>query len=292
MENGNTDCDQAIYHFLETQLQLFRGYFLITQASMEEEAIHQMRVAIKRIRAIRKLKKHINFPSLLDDEQYAAIKTIFAVSGQMRDLQIQRNLLKGYINDLNFTFDDLAAHLEELENQLLETFRQTIQTLDFNQFNEVARIAEPLDGQEDRINLEKESVDFLHKKIGKINELILLMDKDEFVHALRKQIKQLYFILQFIKKHFPKNELTQYKLKALKNIGEHIGNWNDRDVFLNRIDGFFGSKDDKFPEGNAEYPVLYSRLEDEKVTILNGIKPELNIELTNLKTLLSNNNNK
>lgn len=286
MKNGNTNSNQAIYHFLGKQLQLFRGYFLVAQASMEEEAIHQMRVAIKRIRTIRKLKKHIHFPSLLNDEQYAAIKTIFAVSGQLRDLQIQRNLLKGYINELNFTFGDFAAYLEELENQLLEKYRQTIQTLDFNQFNEVARAVEPMGGQEDRIDLEKESIDFLCKKTEKINNLILLMDKDEFVHALRKQVKQLFFILQFLKKQFPENELTQYKLRALKNTGEHIGNWNDRDVFLNRVNEFLDFKDDKYLAGNSEYQILFFRLEDEKAKILNGIGPELNIELAKLKRLL------
>ncbi len=286
MENGNTDSNQAIYHFLETQLQLFRGYFLVVRASMDEEAIHQMRVAIKRIRTIRKLKKHIHFPSLLNESQYNSIKTIFAISGQVRDLQIQRNLLKGYINELEFTFDDFATYLEELENQLLGKFRQTIQTINFNQFNEVARVDEPLGESEDRIDLEKESVDFLCKKIDKIDKLILLINNDEFVHTLRKQVKQLFFILQFLKKHFPGNEFGQFKLKALKNIGEHIGNWNDRDVFLSRVNEFLGSKDDKSPVGNVEYQVLLSRLEDEKVKILKVIGPELNIELTYLKTLL------
>jgi hypothetical protein len=170
----------------------------------------------------------------------------------------------------------------------LGKFRQTIQSIDFNQFDEVARVAGPLGRPEDRTGLEKESIDFLCRKIDKIDQLILLMDKDEFVHDLRKQVKQLFFILQFLKKHFPGNEFGQYKLRALKNIGEHIGNWNDRDVFLNRINEFFDSKDDKFLAGNAEYQILHSRLEDEKVTTLKGIGPELNNELISLKTLLSN----
>jgi len=285
MENRDPENNHAIYHYLETQLQVFKGHFLITQATMDEEAIHQMRVAIKRIRSIRKLKKHINFPSLLRDEQYVSIKALFAVSGQIRDLQVQRTLLKNYVSELKFEFGDFSSFLDLQESQLAVQLNQTIQTFYNNQFSEITQARGGIDLVEENTDIENESVEFLHRKIDKINKLILLIERDEFVHNLRKQVKQLFFILQFLKNHFPASVFSAYKLKALKDIGEHLGKWNDRDVILNRLHEFLEPRDDIYLEDNAEYQILIYCLEDEKKQMLKDIDLALYLEMINLKSL-------
>ncbi len=54
MESGNPKKSLVIYLFLEVQLQLFKEYLFATHTTRDAEAIHQIRVAIKRIRTIRK----------------------------------------------------------------------------------------------------------------------------------------------------------------------------------------------------------------------------------------------
>lgn len=287
MENNNAD-NIAIYQFLETQLQLFKGHFLITQASMDEEAIHQMRVAIKRIRTIQKLKKHIHFPTIIDDDQYALIKTIFNVSGNLRDLQIQQMLLKNYGKTLKSSFSLLATHLSTEEKVLTEKLNTTISQTDFNSFPEMPEPDEPLSGIEDSSDLQLQSIDFLKKKIEKIFKLIYLLDQDEYVHDLRKQVKQLFFILQFLQNHFPDSAISNFSRGNFSDVGEKIGNWNDRDVFLVMLNKFIDQQAGNFLKINAEYKILMYLIEFEKQNFLEGIAVDIYLELTKLNVIFGN----
>ncbi len=285
MENSNGN-NHAIYHFLETQLQLFKGHFLVTRASMDEDAIHQMRVAIKRIRTIQKLKKHINFPTIIDDEQYGAIRRIFQVSGMLRDLQIQQELLKRFRKELKFDFADLTRHLSGQEAILTTRLNETIREIDFSQFSALPDPVATLGDLDEKADLERQSLDFLKKKISKIQRLILLLDREEQVHDLRKQVKQLFFILQFLETHFPESPLGDYRLKALKDIGEHLGDWNDRDVFERMLGDFLDEKPGSYLFENAEYQIMIYVLADEKRNLLNGLDLNIFIELIELKARL------
>ncbi len=286
MEASQNEQNLAIYNFLETQLQLFKGHFLITQASMDEEAIHQMRVAIKRIRTIQKLKKHIHFPTIIDQDQYKSIKIIFADSGKLRDLQIQQSLLSNFRKSLKFTFFELNTFLNTREKELTEDLNQTISKTDFSRFLDIPEPTESVEDISDKSNLETESLDFLKKKIANIYKLIFTLDEDEHVHDLRKQAKQLFFILQFLKTHFPESEVSGYSLKTLKNVGEKIGDWNDRDVFNVMLSGFISDRTDDFLLQSPEYRILQYVLQDEKTKLLEGIDVELYLELMILKSIL------
>lgn len=286
MEDSQNGQNLAIYNFLETQLQLFKGHFLITQASMDEEAIHQMRVAIKRIRTIQKLKKHINFPTIIDEGQYKSIKTIFADSGKLRDLQIQQTLLNNFSKSLKFSFFELTTFLNNREKKLTEELNQTISQTDFSKFLDIPEPTESMEELSDKSNLETESLDFLKKKIANIYKLIFTLDEDEHVHDLRKQVKQLFFILQFLKNHFPESVVSGHSLKTLKIVGEKIGDWNDRDVFNVMLTNFITDKNEDFLLQNPEYRILQYVLQDEKTRFLKGIDVELYLELMMLKTIL------
>lgn len=265
------------------QLQLFKGHFLITQASMDEEAIHQMRVAIKRIRTIQKLKKHINFPTVIDDDQYRAIKKIFSVSGELRDIQVQLDMLKKYKKELRFSFAELFGYLKSKKQDLTDQLNKTISEIDFSQFDELTdpgTLEVDLDGKAD---LERQSKDFLKRKVNKLQRLILFLDQEDFVHDLRKQVKQLFFILQFLASNFPESPFADFQLKKLKTTGEKLGQWNDRDVFKCMLGKFVSKQEDDFLYDHAEYQILFYVLKDEKQRLLSGIDLDLYMELTEVK---------
>jgi len=264
MEAETNNKNLAIYHFLGTQLEVFKGYFIVSRAIQDEEAIHQMRVAIKRIRSIRKLKKHINIPILLSEEQYHDIKALFAVSGQMRDLHVQQKLLRKFIKELELEFVDFANYLDELHTAFSQQLDKSLQSFNLKQFDEGGDDSDQPAFPENNIDLEKESFSFLHIKLDKIEQLIQAMDKDEFVHDLRKQVKHLFFILQFFSAHFPEREIGSYDTTALKEVGEKLGNWNNREIFTQRFEEFVNANDENYLDIHPEYAHLVKHLEEDK----------------------------
>jgi CHAD domain-containing protein len=288
METETQNKNLSVYQFLETQLEVFKGYFIVTRAIQDEEAIHQMRVAIKRIRSILKLKKHIEFPSLLSEGQYTDIKTLFAISGQMRDLHVQQKLHKKFIEEFECEFIDFADYLIELQVQFNQQLLQNLKSFNLKQFDEAADGSKLPAVIEDNIDLEKESFSFLHLKLDKMEQLIQTVDKDEFVHDLRKQVKHLYFILNFFATHFPERAIGSYDIIALKSVGERLGNWNDLEVFKHRVEALVDLKGENYLTLHPEYTRLVEYLDEEKKNYLQDVEVDLKRELESIKLLLEN----
>ncbi len=276
----------SINQFLEIQLQLFKGHFLVTQATMDEEAIHQMRLAIKRIRTIRKLNKHIHFPMALSHKIFDAIKYIFAASGHLRDLQIQQGLLAGYSAEMKFSFIFLKNYLAGKEKYFVQLLDKTIHEISFDLFANLRATPENTDKLPENTDIEDESLHFIKHQIGKILRLIVRPENNENIHELRKKVKQLFFVLQFLKNNFPKSSFGKYDLVNLKTIGDSLGQWHDRVVFKEKVMEFAGDMGENFIHDNPEYQILLYVLEDEKRKLLKGLNVNLYLEIINLRFLL------
>jgi CHAD domain-containing protein len=279
----------AIYRFLEEQLELYKDLLQRISSSMDEETIHRLRVSVKKIRTIQKLKKHIHFPSVINKTQIKAIKEIFAISGQMRDLQIQQNLLAGYSSTIKSPFSQLTEYLNTRQEIIKNELSEKIKGTDFSEFPEITD-AVSNDNVENLPDIEKESIIFLEVKINNISRLIFTLDKDNHVHDLRKELKQMFFILQFLKNQFEENGFKNYPIKNLRRITERIGHWNDRDVFDGMLHNFIETQHEHFLIENPEYTILEYFIRTEKKDLLRGIEIDVYLELIMLKVLIQKTN--
>lgn len=276
----------SINQFLETQLQLFTTHFLVTQTTMDEEAIHKMRLAIKRIRTIRKLKKHIHFTATLDETVFETIKSIFKVSGLLRDLQIQIGLMAQYSIEMKTKFTLFMNHFTEKKRYFGEMLDKTIHKINPDQFYNRHTSPENHGNFDENQGIETESLDFILFQIGKIQELIVLPENNDNIHELRKQVKQLYYLLQFLNNYFPDCCLAKYEIGNLHDIGDNLGHWHDRVVLKERVLEFTGNMGENFIAKNPEYQILLYILEDEKRKLLKDLDVNLYIETINLRYLL------
>ena len=278
--------EPATYNYFFTQVDIFSDYFKITKATMEEEAIHQMRVAVKRIRSILKFKKHLGFPNILNESQFEVLKKIFSISGELRDLHIQSNLLKEYSETLKFPFSDFKNYLSEAEKCVSALLAETIKPINAEEFLQIKLTSVLQRELPGNVGIERESAKFIRKKIRKIEKLLLNINNDTYVHNLRKQVKQLFFILQFLKQTFPESIFGNYKLQTLRLAGQTLGDWHDRVVIKVSLNNFCKQKGNNFLADNPKYQTLIFYVEDEKQKILKNLDVELFMETLNLKELL------
>lgn len=280
----------SLYNFLDRQIELFKGNFLTTRASMDQEAIHQMRVAVKKINAIYKLKKHIDFPVTIDKKLFEIISAIYGSSGKLRDVQLQHNLLYHYRKELKFGFTALQGFLNNAETHLEEQLIKVVGEIDPATFEEASQSSGLPENLQNLASLERESLIFIHRKIEKIEKLMLLIQNEKFVHELRKQVKQLFFVLQFLHSHFPESTFGNYDLKPFQLVGDRLGQWNDRSMFIQRINAFIELQEPDFIVENAEYYLLLKNVEDDKRRLLKNVDLMLYMEMINLKALFSETN--
>jgi CHAD domain-containing protein len=279
----------SINQFLEAQLALFREHFIITRQSNNEEAIHKMRLAIKRIRTIHKLKKHLHFQTILTEEFYLILKSVFAASGKLRDIQVHQGLLAKYADKLRFSFSGLAKFLVETEKSTIDSLNKVIGHMNFEQEDQLQNESVEKELQPENCDIEAEIIDYIKLKISFIQKLLFGHHDEENVHEIRKQVKQLYYILQFVKGYSQRSCLADYDLAAIDDLGNNLGSWHDRVVLKDRILEFAGAKGDDFMYENVEYQILLYVLEDEKQKILRKLTVNLYLEMINLLVLLGEN---
>lgn len=280
-ENNNI----SLYEFLDGQIEQFKRNFLVTCATMDQEAIHQMRVAVKRINTIYKLKKHIDFPLSINKKLFEVISTIYGISGKLRDVQLQHTLLYHYRKELRFGFTGLQDFLNETETQQEALLVKIVGEIDPDSLSESPQNAGLPEQLQILAGLEGESQSFIMKKIEKIEKLMLLLQNEDFVHDLRKQVKQLFFVLQFLRNYFPQSTFGNYEIKPWQLIGDKLGKWNDLTMFIQRINKFIALQEEHFIENNSEYYFLLKNVQADKLALLKGVDLMLYMEAINLKAL-------
>jgi CHAD domain-containing protein len=276
----------SINQFLETQIALFREHFLITRQSSDEEAIHKMRLAIKRIRTFHKLKKHLHLQTILTEEFFQILKNVFAASGKLRDIQVHQGLLAKYADKLKFSFSGLTDFFIENEKNTIDSLNQAISGITFEPDNQLQADSVEKELQPENCNIEAEIIDYIKFKISLIEKLLFGHHDEENVHEIRKQVKQLYYVLQFIKDYCQGSSLAGYDLGAIDDVGNNLGSWHDRVVLKDRILEFAGANSDDFFDKNIEYQILLYVLADEKQKILRKLTVNLYLEMINLRVLL------
>lgn len=269
----------SLYEFLHRQIELFKGYFLVTRASLDEESIHQMRVAVKRINTFYKLKKHINFPIVVQENLFDAINKIYSASGNLRDVHIQKALLKKFRARLQTPMPELKKHLETAENLLKQELFKIAESIDFYGIIEGTQNETVPENISSYASLGNESMIFIDSKMEKIHKMLLKLNQEDIVHALRKQIKQLYFVLQFMREYYPKSNFSEYRIKPLRKITNRLGRWNDLTLFESRITTFTAMLQSG-PNGNqAEYYLMKKMIAAEKKKLLEDLDADIWLEL-------------
>ena len=163
---------------------------------------------------------------------------------------------------------------------------KTIHKINSDQFNNLHASPENDGNFIDNQSIENQSLDFISFQIRKIRKLIVIRTNDENIHELRKLVKQLYYLLQFLNNYFPECCLAKYDTGNLRTIGDNLGHWHDRVVLKERVLEFAGNMGENFILKNPEYQILLYILDDEKRKLLKGLDVNLYLETINLRYLL------
>ena len=108
--------DNPILRHWQTEVQAFDQNFTVLQSKMDIDAIHDLRVAIKKIHSYVKL-----YPSLFKkkepEELLAMLRGLFSVFGKHRNIDIVRKLLPSFFEKNKPLPKSLFVYLHLLQDQ-------------------------------------------------------------------------------------------------------------------------------------------------------------------------------
>jgi len=228
-------------NYVNHQLDSIEQQLIIYTLTKEPECLHQLRVDIKKIKAI------YSFANAVFEKKYklTKLKQLFDKAGVIREIQI-------HINQLELLLPPTRKVIKELKKKEASLILQFIKCLNQNlniiyNFHKNSCLPNKLPN-------EKVIVRYFNKEKKSATIKLKNAERDE-LHNYRTKIKKLMYLYNF----FPNKtqKVIQFNKVKIKKIQEQLGDWHDNYATINYLSNL------KMP-GSYSKQILQWREKEEK----------------------------
>ena len=234
--------NSILFHWKKSQKD-FDQQLSLLQQQINTAAVHDIRVAIKKLRAL--LNLYILFKKEPGwEQQLKKTEILFNILGRQRDVEICRSLTNRFEKETSSSYKEWKLYLQAL---LKITSAWANQEIHHNHKKEFAKIALALK-QDSKLPVDEE----LYTALTTIINTRLSSTKKHLrkPHQVRKNLKEVYYWIGL----FPGNyALETWHQDALHSLLDDLGNWQDYEILLQRLKHF---RKDYLPKAFEEYKLL------------------------------------
>jgi len=209
--------------------------------------IHNLRVLIKRIRAIYKLLERLSGNVFREKEHSLHVKRIFKETGKLRDLHIKSGMLNRHVSNdkLKSFYDYLHANKETIHKDIAASLRE----FDFEKYTATELSVKELITDLPFSEIETECIKFILSSARKIKRRIESEKNTEQIHTIRKLLKELHAASELLYL-INKSRALKILLKLVKKTEEDLGKWHDNIILLISINDYkiLLKKNNKIPD--------------------------------------------
>ena len=247
----------------QIELKIFNKNLFILQQTLDSTAVHDLRVAIKKLRSYFRLYQSL-FEKKDVEKFFSGTSRLFSVLGKYRNIQMSRQLLLSSAKKNNQLLDFLFAHLQTLQNQTGKYGKQELAKYDMSDLNELTKqINVDLENftVEETLKMLRETIFSLLEKIK--HDLRHFKEKS---HLIRKALKDIFYRLKIFENNPP---LSNAQMKSIDKILNHLGNIQDLEVLITNLKNF---RKMVLPKDTEEYNAvkkIEAGAKNKKTTLLN-----------------------
>ena len=251
----NKKVSLILKEYLSRHIHSIRKFLDLPPQAYSVEAVHDLRVDIKKVKALFALISFCN-KDFKPRKYLLHYQSLFKKAGHLRAIHVEKELLKKYnaIYPNNQYMDDLVGLQRERVRKLHNVTRSGIACKIENSETGIMSFLKKLDTETTDKYLkhtEKKLIKLISKKIFRENKL----------HVARKKLKEFYFNLRSIHPDIPE-EQTEVLNHLLKTLGE----WHDRQVAMDQLTKVINSL--KFDsEATKSLTKVLHRLVKDKATL-------------------------
>lgn len=254
--------DNPILRHWHTELGVFQKNLSLLNEHMNVEAVHDLRVAIKKLRSYFKLYLAL-FKKKNNGELFGETKKLFSVLGRHRNIAMSKQLLLSFTGKDKQVSDLVLLHLQLLQDQIGEYGLQVLHQYEKKNLDDLTN---ELDQSFQNINTE-ESVNSVKNVIRSSMENIK-RDLKHFKsrsHLIRKHLKDIFYWSKIFDDDVVS---TKLQIKAMDKVLDLLGNIQDHAILVTNLKYF---RKTILSSGLREYDVLKkieTRVERKKERLL------------------------
>ena len=222
--------------YIKKQLNQFRRNYIRSASLKNKEAIHDFRVALKRIVAIIKFLKKYNLKRNINKVYKTSnLESFYRAGGRLREIQINKKILKTYRTKFDNRFSTLNNYLTGREKIAIRELKKSRKSISFKKTRKFESILLKnfREIQEDKI---LELVDqFISARITEIETLIIDRHVESKLHLIRKLIKSIKYLLEMSGQKERSYGKLNFTIERITLLEDWIGHWHDLYVFREEV---------------------------------------------------------
>jgi CHAD domain-containing protein len=236
--------------FYERQAAYFRDRYATASKFQTSDAIHDMRVGLKRLRAFFNLIEAVN-PFYRAERSFAPARRLFRAAGKLRNLQVLEARARQAAKDFGLELSEYYNWLKAGEIKERKSFRRACGRFDEDFFaGSWESISSAVEGLTESEVAKAASVR-LEVLLQQLREGISPVQGAERLHILRIRSKEARYTLEILQEGRPPDEVRVALDRFLKRVHQCLGRWHDDEVELESLR--------RFQEGRTGGPLFSSR---------------------------------
>lgn len=205
-------------------------------ACFDPDAIHDLRVEVKQLRAFFRLLECIA-PTFKGKKHIRQFRALFKAAGDLRDVHVQQELTRKWSQELDEFLSEYYNSLKQKEFPAREKFADFARK--FNLEQEIAvnrkRITRTLKSTSGE-DLSESIRQRITAQTHKIQTLGVQASNDESrLHSLRIRSKETRYTLDVTKCCLPESEYWSALNEHLRTLHQTLGKWHDGDIAREHI---------------------------------------------------------
>lgn len=227
-----------ILAYLDKRLSGIRENYGLARENVDAEAVHDLRVHLKRTRALFSLIEALE-PGFNARREFRPFRALARATRRLRDIQVQLELFDHSSRRLKNKPDGFRRFMELLEDRLKREFMvssgpQVMQILQAGR----DRLEEALEGLSAAASLPRAEARY-HQLKAEFFDLACLAEMDDSVlHELRTRAKQTHYTFEITRSCFRRLGGERRFVGRVKRLHGLLGDWHDREVAFEHLDRY------------------------------------------------------
>jgi CHAD domain-containing protein len=206
--------------------------------TFDHEAIHDLRVAIKRVKACFILANCID-PGFKVKKHFLRFRKLFKSCAELRDIQIQLGLAKEIPESSGFPVDEYIIFLQNREMKAQDRFGRVVRKFSLKKLlkkRKKVRKALVTAGEDTARLAARER---LNRLVGEMKDMADgAVLKDETMHRLRSLAKSAHYTREIVDRGSESGDVRSDFIVRIKRVHQALGKWHDYDVALGYLEKF------------------------------------------------------
>jgi CHAD domain-containing protein len=216
---------KIITSVIKKRFNTIQAYITQMMVDFEEEAVHDFRTEIKKLRAFLRLLNTARNNQVSISKK---IKVYYWYAGNIRNLQL-------HIKSINEWQGDKPAVYLASVNKQVESLQGALRSLHSpSNFDDPKKIIHNWKAKPARPFVKK----FVYEKVDEFSQLLTQIKEDEILHAILKLLKDLLYNWKYVKEYTSLLPAAISTKKQIAAITEILGEFCDRNVGIHLLETY------------------------------------------------------